>query len=156
MADNKIEKPQFPTGVSGWWKLKMTDLTPEQQTIKRDYYKQYNAWRRSKKPARKRVLPLGVSGWWHKPVAELSEEQLQIKRKYYNQEDMKKYQQEYQQELYNDPERKEKHDEYQREYQRKYQRELYRQDPEIRQKRSVYNKQKTVYAKKYKEIISIN
>lgn len=87
MADNQQEivKPTLPNGYTKWWALKMSELTPEQAELKRDYLRQYHLWKKSQKPPsplKETKLPAGVGKWWNKPVAELTEEQREIRNKY--------------------------------------------------------------------------
>lgn len=45
---SSVEKPLFPSNCSSWWKKRMEDLTEEQRQLKREYYRQYNLWKRAK------------------------------------------------------------------------------------------------------------
>lgn len=86
MATEPLERPEFPKNVSQWWSKKMSELTPEQASIKKEYYKKYNAWKQQLKPKKETKLPKGVSKWWSKPQSELTPEQLEIKHAYFQQD----------------------------------------------------------------------
>lgn len=86
MSDKSIVKPEFPPNVSQWWSKKLSELSPEQAAIKKEYYKKYTAWKQQLKPKKERKLPEGVSEWWTKPNKELTPEQLEIRRNYFKQD----------------------------------------------------------------------
>lgn len=95
MSDLPLEKPEFPKNVSQWWSKKLSELSPEQAAIKKEYYKKYTAWKQQQKPKKERKLPEGVSEWWTKPNKELTPEQLEIRRSYFKQEHIIENQKEY-------------------------------------------------------------